>query len=319
MTFRMAIIFVAAIGLLQAFSHNCRGLDLEGDAAANTQVRLAMDEFKNARKQPSKSRPSVADCYKKLFESIGPNGVSALQSHRHTGIAIQAAWEETAMTAPPADRPSSPSSPDSEKLAWFLSFVEGRARVTAPEWWKESVRGAKVNRVYRVGSAAWPKAPLYHHFSMIDGKPISNIIADQDSESWRNEASAPLDTRLLRRDGSITIEIGSDVATVPDLFFDCGRISCLLTKTACYLAPHHHAGDSFELFSVDRATGELSWKSNVVATNWGSLTSGKHDMWVTITEQDHRLVVFGASTTGVFVEAFRPDDGGNLFRFSSSN
>jgi len=55
----------------------------------------------------------------------------------------------------------------------------------------------------------------------------------------------------------------------------------------------------------------------VWATWWG-VSSGISHMWVAVTEQDKRVVVFGAASTGVHVEAFWSDNGDNLFRFANS-
>jgi hypothetical protein len=59
------------------------------------------------------------------------------------------------------------------------------------------------------------------------------------------------------------------------------------------------------------------WKSKVFG-HWWDVAFGYHEMRVAVTEQNKRIVVFGAGFTGFHVEAFRPDDGVNLFRFSTS-
>ena len=41
-------------------------------------------------------------------------------------------------------------------------------------------------------------------------------------------------------------------------------------------------------------------------------------MFTYVVEEGQRVVVFGAGSTGFHVEAFRKDDGRNLFRFANS-
>jgi hypothetical protein len=68
---------------------------------------------------------------------------------------------------------------------------------------------------------------------------------------------------------------------------------------------------------IDRKTSKVRWKSKVFGSFWGNAT-GRHLMWVALKEQNKRVVVFGSAHTGLHVEAFSPEDGTNLFRFSTS-
>jgi len=51
---------------------------------------------------------------------------------------------------------------------------------------------------------------------------------------------------------------------------------------------------------------------------WWTPSSGQSDQWIEVTEQDDRVIVFGVASTGFHVEAFRAEDGANLFRVSNS-
>ena len=52
--------------------------------------------------------------------------------------------------------------------------------------------------------------------------------------------------------------------------------------------------------------------------SWWGAAMGVHRQWVEIVEQGDRVVVFGVAAVGFHVEAFRTDDGANLFRFSNA-
>src|SRR5262249_17723260 len=97
----------------------------------------------------------------------------------------------------------------------------------------------------------------------------------------------------------------------------CSRVSALVTPGRCYVAEHDDVGYPFQLACIDRSTGKVAWRSEVWGIWWGGAT-GVHAMWVAGTEQGDRIVVFGAGSIGIHVEAFRKDDGTNLFRFSNS-
>jgi hypothetical protein len=80
---------------------------------------------------------------------------------------------------------------------------------------------------------------------------------------------------------------------------------------------HERVGYPYDLVCIDRTTGKALWKSKVFGSWWYG-ASGQHMMWVTVTEQDKRIIVFGSAGTGAHVEGFRAEDGKNLFRFSTS-
>jgi outer membrane protein assembly factor BamB len=94
-------------------------------------------------------------------------------------------------------------------------------------------------------------------------------------------------------------------------------VSGLMSGSRCYVAMHDSVGYPYDLACVDRATGKVLWKSKVFGTWWNGAT-GQHSTYVTVTEQDNRIIVFGAGSTGAHVEGFRAEDGKNLFRFSTS-
>jgi hypothetical protein len=242
--------------------------------------------------------------YRLLFQKVGPDGIRDLLAHPKDGIAIHAAWELVTLTVPERETAQVFVRPDTDKLNWFLGFLEGRARVTAPRWWAESLLNTRANRrndIYPGG----PKECPYHRLGL-------------------NDAQGPHDTSLRREQDRFILRIGNETVTVPkDLLriTNEGEVHCnvsaLITASRCFVAVHGDAGYAFQLASIDRDTGKVHWKSEVFGTWWNDI-SGVHHMWVTVTEQDKRIVLFGAASTGMHVEVFRPEDGANLFRFSTS-
>jgi hypothetical protein len=89
------------------------------------------------------------------------------------------------------------------------------------------------------------------------------------------------------------------------------------TRTRCYVAVHDPVGCPYRLAAVDRQLGEVRWVTKVWGSWWGDAT-GQHHQWLEVTEQGDRVVVFGRASGTFHVEAFRADDGANLFRFSNS-
>ena len=85
------------------------------------------------------------EAYRLLFATAGVDGLSRLQTVHDDSIAIQSAWEEVTLTVPVKDGDRA-YRPDTQKLSWFLGFLQGRARVSPPDWWRESLLDARANR-----------------------------------------------------------------------------------------------------------------------------------------------------------------------------
>ena len=226
--------------------------------------------------------------YTGLFQAVGTDGRRRLLTHANDSIAIQAAWGEVAITVPEKEGDHA-FRPDREKLNWFLGFLEGRARIQPPQWWTRSLLDCRANRrnnIYFV---------LPEKFSATDA--VSTEFTD------------------VIRVGEGSFRLPADLLKQLDTRDNC--LSTFMTPTRCYVAVHDDVGYPFPLACIDRVSKKLLWKSKVWGTWWANAT-GQHRMCVTITEQSNRIVVFGVAATGLHVEAFRSDNGENLFRFSTS-
>jgi hypothetical protein len=233
---------------------------------------------------------------------VGNDGLSRLQAHSSDTIAIQAAWMQVELTVP-AEKPVGAVRPDREKLAWFLGFLEGRARINLPKWWATAILDARANRrgnIYAGGI---------------------NVLTRPGDPS---EEKQPAKATIERRQGGLIIQLGQASAKLPDDFVDKVRkqehhnnVRALFTPTHLYVAIHESVGYTYRLACVERSTLKLNWVSDVWGSWWAS-ASGQHRQSVEIVEHGHRVVVFGVSSPGFHVEAFRKDDGTNIFRFSNS-
>lgn len=252
-----------------------------------------------AAKEPS----AAAEGYRALFKLVGNDGLARLQSHASDTIAIQAAWMQVELTVPV--EPARVVRPDREKLAWFLGFLEGRARVTPPKWWAEAIRDARANcrgNIYAGGLNLW--------LLREEGDPVPE--------------KEPAKATIERRDGKLVVRLGKESASLPDDFHEKLKkqhlrddVRALLTPTRCYVAIHGDVGYRYRLGCIERTPVKLRWASEVWGSFWG-FASGVHRQWVEIVKQDDRIVVFGVASGGFHVEAFRAEDGANIFRFSNS-
>jgi hypothetical protein len=187
-------------------------------------------------------------------------------------------------------------------LAWFVDFLERRARVKAPRWWAEAILDARANR----------RGNVYP----------GGINMTFSREPHPQTAPAPPEATFASKDGHPVVCVGTESVPVPaDLQSwpkeHGGRVNvrALITPSRCYVAVHGNWGYPYKLACVDRSSGEIRWISEVWGSWWDS-TSGHSHEWVELTEQGDQVVVFGASG-GFNVEAFRIEDGANVFRVSN--
>jgi hypothetical protein len=200
--------------------------------------------------------------------------------------------------------------PDHDKLVCFLGFLEGRARIRAPQWWADSLLDSRANRWDNI----YPGAK-------------TDSLYDSYHNSGLDQVRAPRNTILKRNGDEIVLHVGTDVCPIPEDIlgqkagtengeeFFC-NLSALMTAQRCFVAVHGFAGNPHELVCIERPSGKLLWKTRVWGNFWGDL-EGQASMWVALIEHDNRILVFGSSL-GMNVEAFRVTDGENLFRFATT-
>ena len=226
------------------------------------------------------------------------------------GIALQAAWQDVAVTVPEKESRSAVR-PDHDKLVWFLGFLERRARVRAPKWWAESLLESRA----------------YARDNICPGRSSDEDWLADHHKSGLDFVSTPRDT-MLKRDGErIVLQIGPESSPFPAAILTenmgknpngelLGSVSGLITRDRCYVAVHDNTGYPHRLYCIDRSSGKTSWKTKVWGNFWGNL-EGQTTAWVSIVESEGRVFVF-ESSTGMNVEAFRVADGKTLFRFATT-
>jgi hypothetical protein len=180
----------------------------------------------------------VAKAYRTLFKKVGPDGIRELQAHSNDAIAIQAAWQQVALTIPEKE-PRENVRPDADKLYWFLGFLEGRARAKAPKWWSQALLGMMANGRHSIYSGL-PKKDLYHKLGL-------------------DETRGPQNTHLKREGDKVVLWIDKQSASIPDDLLsktDDGKVYCnvsgLMTPTRCFLAVHDDFGRPYQLACMRR-------------------------------------------------------------------
>jgi hypothetical protein len=272
------------------------------ERGSQTLAQKPTDDEKVQAILASDSPYRASNGYQVLFRSIDSDGLRRLQSNASDSIAIQAAWQQVELTVP--ERSGKVVRPDRDKLAWFLGFLEGRARVRVPAWWAEAILDARANRRGNVYAGGL------------------NVTAD-DAHS-RPKATLPRKASVNMKDGKLLVQIGSQSAFIPNYLQDSltadgpgSAVAAIITPTHCLIAAHDCIGYPYNLVCAERSTAKIVWTSKVWASWWHDVT-GSHAQSVEVTVQGDRVVVFGVASVGFHAEGFRIKDGANVFRFSNS-
>jgi len=247
----------------------------------------------------------AGEAFRALFQAAGDAGLGQLKLHPHDTIALQSAWQQVSLTIPKG-KPEPEVRPNRRELDQFIGFLEGRARLKIPGWWRKTLADARSNgeNVY----FEFGKEPVYENAGLDD-------------------VTAPVGTRVTRQKGKISVAIGKQSVLIPQGLLGTARnadtdekifycsVSGRITPTRCYVAVHGDSGNPYPVTCIDRSSGTIRWKAKVWAAWPGA--AGVSEERVTVTEQDERIIVYGVATSGAYAEAFRAKDGKNLFRFST--
>lgn len=283
--------------LLVCLASGVASLDASDDDMINTIVkRLA--EVDDPSEYPR--------LYRSLFSAAGADGLARLQTLPHDSVAIQSAWEAVTLTVP-IESGNAVYRPDARKLNWFLGFLQGRARVSLPDWWRDVVLDVRAHRRdnFYVGL---PKADPYRRTDV-------------------HSVTCPRNASVKKSGNSLLYQVGRDKITIPEELLDYyrddyGELSCRIsgcfTDKHCYLAIHDDAGYPHAVASVDRSSGDVIWKTKACGCwFWG--TTGIHESWVSVVHTaDDRVFVFGAASAGFYAHGFRASDGRSLMHFANN-
>lgn len=245
-----------------------------------------------------------AQAYRSLFATAGADALSRLQIVDDDSIAIQSAWEAVALTVPVKNGDSF-YRPDAQKLNWFLGFLQGRTRVSPPDWWREVVLDARANRRNNIYHGD-PKSVPYRRRTGID------------------RVTCPKNASVQKNGDSIVYRVGEAKISIPEELKERGNhgtfienVSGSFTDKHCFLALHDPVGYPHKVGCIDRTSGKLVWKATVCGSWWGD-SSGSFESWVAVVPTgDGRVFVFGAAG-GLYLQGFRATDGQSLVRFSTN-
>jgi hypothetical protein len=253
----------------------------------------------------AKDAMEAKERFETLFKNTSDERLRRLKGHPHDGIALRAAWEEVRLSFPAQAKPKA-ASPDQKLLQRFVGFLKGRLRTELPVWWLEMLLEAKAYRRDHV-SLPWPP-------------DLRTVHYHEQGPFW-----VPRNTTLVKNEGKMILTIERKSVAIAEKNITEAQDSigaefacAAFDSRRCYLALYENCGCSFPLLGIARASGNVTWKAKVWATDLTGRYTGQHLQRAMVQVEADRILVFGAGNNGAYVEAFSAETGKNLFRFSTS-
>lgn len=259
------------------------------------------------------------------------------KTHSHNTIALHAAWEEAKRSTTISrakllklkdDEEANPIiRMDRGALRQFISFVEGRLRVTPPKWWRAKVRRAQTYWNY--------DSALY--FPRIDSWFImGERVIPYSKIKGQVHALTDLDLTHLA-DGRLKVTSGKLSCTIPARFLkeakkkfaptavdnswmDLVGLTAWMDAEHCIFGLHDWLSSGFTLHCIDRKTSKPIWSTEVWNYFVGGFSVGATLFhWVEIRRRDDTLFLFGINDLGrVYIEGYSMKDGTNLSHFTTT-
>jgi hypothetical protein len=135
--------------------------------------------------------------------------------------------------------------------------------------------------------------------------------------------SCPADLTVTQKAKEVRIERGRDslVTTWADALAGTGYwgtgLSAFFGADKCYLAVHRETCQPYVLVCLDRKNGKAQWQAKVKGNGdeYTQYLDLSHHC-VSLAGNSKQVVLFGAGTGCIYIEAFDAETGKNTFRFA---
>jgi hypothetical protein len=180
----------------------------------------------------------------------------------------------------------------------LAGYLEGKFGVVVPDWWVQVlISGRNLPE-----NSDWQKIAAL------------GIRAKQDVVEAAGEAGAKIhinDETVILPDAVVTRIIGERP----------GNWEVYGDERHVFIAAYQRVPKKYRLYSFDRAANDILWDADVWSLGVENLGGISGSWWqsVEIQIRGNQVYVFGSGPGGVYLEAFRIDDGTAVLRFATNN
>jgi hypothetical protein len=232
--------------------------------------------------------------YEKLFVHAGRKGMRRLMSDNNTGIALQAAWEiyKKDIQRPKPIVGRSDRVIDKKSVDEFLGFYSKRTGATIPKWWRNTIRVADV-------------IPNAHC-----------VFFDREQPKEAKTTVEVQAANVLITVGNQRLVISRAVNPVEYERLATRYLTALYGAEQSFVA-HNLTSYPYSFFCIDSPTGKVRWSQDVWAVRRGFSSGLLPEHHASFQLHDDMVIIYGAETHGMYVEAFDRATGECRYRFCS--
>jgi len=266
----------------------------------------------------AQSKDDLSEALREMLAGLSAEELHALCTSDNHTIACRANWELVRQTLPhettyDEDGLSQAQQVKRLPFARFLGFVEGRFRVTTPEWWGQLFLRAK----------AFDRQMLANHLPLLNRE----VEAYYETEILRPNVDMPLRVRagieVAARDENM-LTIRNEAAIECDISrrllenSSASHVLCQFRENYCVVGLFRAwALGPFRISCIDHESSETLWSAGVWAGQ--PLSAGHVDPHVaTVVIVDDTVFVFGADPWSIYMEGFDLASGRPTVRFSTA-
>ncbi|MCH7987543.1 MAG: hypothetical protein IID46_00170 [Planctomycetes bacterium] len=288
----------------------------------------------------AKSPNDFREAVKQLVGKASKKQLREYKTHSHNSIALHAAWEEakrsTTISRAQLSKLENGAAVSSitinmnrPALQQFISFMEGRLRVTPPNWWRTKVRRARtywniddelsfprIDSWFIEDKRVLPYSKYKGQVSTLSEIDLTNLT-DGRLKVTSEKLSCTIPARYLEAAKKRFSE--KNQTTWPDLL----GLTAWMDDKHCIFGFHYWLPDGFTLHCIDRKTTKHIWSTEVRGYGYFGGFSGAATLrhWVEIRRRGDKLFLFGIKQTWggkAYIEGHSMKDGTNLFHFTTS-
>jgi len=254
---------------------------------------------------------NISTQVRKIYKNATRTMITKMTNHDNDGISIHSAWELISRSLRNPTPSRSGEYPnlvkiDRKKLAGFIGFVRGRLKITLPEPWEKVCGKLKYSSKSRLSTSA----------RLNNGKDIYHIT--------EVGMSAPQGLQCKRANKTVIISTGKDKMKIPrriikqegGIFAIHNQsVTAKFTKKKLFVAFHPDQCSYYRMYCLRRKHKKILWNSTIFSNPHCTNGAGGH--YVHIVVDRDRVLVFGITYNGIYIEAFSENDGKPLWRFST--
>ena len=221
------------------------------------------------------------------IEKVAPLSTAVPEKNRLEDKALCHAWNAAILN---------PKKVGSLSRARFVGFVEGRLKVTVPEWWEDMLLRVNIELNY------------------LRFDPGDLSIYTMNNQKFKTSSGVSVSTKGDQIEVMVK-DVRINLASRGTSGMRIGTVAALATEDSVYLVLASDTPRNSDLVKAD-LDGSIVWKANISGDLQPLSHSGRQLHFIEpVLGEDGRIHVFGGGGNCYYIESFDAQTGANIVRF----